>query len=249
MHLYDPSTLTLTQTLPQSRGAQTFAIHTSISRPVVAPAAPSSSSSTTLDTSPDAPLPPQLVTSLLIGLKKRLISFQWTDGHANLAPTLPPLSLALPHTPRSIAFASPDRIVAAYTSADHVLIGINPLRVLSMELNLGSHRAGAGTEVEGRPNSVVSAGLGGLGLGGVGGYMTLGLGGSAKAKPRVIRVGEGEVLVDRDGKHPHHPLHLIFISMVSTSRVNSDASSSLFLSDSFWLVLWTGWKAKSKSRD
>lgn len=49
-------------------------------------------------------------------------------------------------------------------------------------------------------NSASVAGLGmGMGaLSGLGGYMTLGLG--AKAKPSILKVNEGEVLIPRDSE-------------------------------------------------
>lgn len=177
--LYDATSLALLTTLFQTRGAQTFAIHTSIPAP-----------SALLDDD-DAPSP-SMRTHLVVGIKKRLLLFSWADGA--LMPSPDPL--VLPHTPRSIAFVSSDRVVVAYSSNEQVLAGLGPLRLIGSDLLQGR-------EPPEKPQSVVSGGLGGLtaGLGGMGGYM--GLGSLSKGKANVIRVGEDEVLVARDSTWPY----------------------------------------------
>lgn len=186
---YDASTLALLTTLTQTRGAQTFATHTSVSLdPADSPASPS--------TSPTVGSVPTVTTTLLVGLKKRLLLFRWSDGSSVPSPD----PLLLPHTPRSIAFVSPNRIVAAYTSAEQVIIGLDPMRslgdVAKAETTTGSALGALGPGGD-RPMSVAS-GLGGLGLGGMGGYMGLGPG---KGKATAVRVGEEEVLVGRDSTY------------------------------------------------
>ncbi|KAL7417275.1 hypothetical protein BDY24DRAFT_412023 [Mrakia frigida] len=195
---YDSSTLTLLTTLTQTRGAQTFAIHTSVSLDSSSSNDPSSSSS--LSTSPPpSDSVPTITTTLLVGLKKRLLLFRWSDGSSVPSPD----PLLLPHTPRSMAFVTPNRVVAAYTSSEQVVIALDPMRVLGEVAKAeslpeggaaGAGGAGGGGGGESRPMSVAS-GLGGLGLGGMGGYMGLGTG---KGKASVVRVAEGEVLVGRD---------------------------------------------------
>lgn len=197
---YDSSTLTLLTTLTQTRGAQTFAIHTSVSLDSSSSNDPSSSSS--LSTSPPpSDSVPTITTTLLVGLKKRLLLFRWSDGSSVPSPD----PLLLPHTPRSMAFVTPNRVVAAYTSSEQVVIALDPMRVLGEVAKAeslpeggaaGAGGAGGGGGGESRPMSVAS-GLGGLGLGGMGGYMGLGTG---KGKASVVRVAEGEVLVGRDSE-------------------------------------------------
>jgi hypothetical protein len=101
-------------------------------------------------------------------------------------------------------------LVIAYTSIEQVLVGLDPLRIITPELGLGKGKIGAGSEV-------ASAGLGGLGLGGVGGYMTMGLGG-AKVKARVVRAGEGEVLIDREGEQVSE---LLWVGEASSDKTHT----------------------------
>ncbi|CDZ96570.1 Vacuolar assembly/sorting proteins VPS39/VAM6/VPS3 [Phaffia rhodozyma] len=186
--LYDPQSFALLSVLPQVRQAQTFAIHTSVSLPSSTPAG---------STDPEESIP-KLITTLLIGLKKRLLAFTWTDGTSS---TPVPLSLALPHSPRSIAFVSPNRAILAYTLSDQCLIALDPLGVILGDLPLSStdeSRVGQSAQPTGADSKSVVSGLGSLslgGMGGMGGYM--GLGGN-KARPELVRIEEGEVLVCRE---------------------------------------------------
>jgi hypothetical protein len=186
--LLDPLTLKPHATpLPATKGVLSFAIHTFVRHPP--PDSPTSSTA--------APSPPELVTLLVVGLKRRLMLYSWTDGSASPSPT----PLTLPHSPRSIAVLSPTRVIISYSSTHQALVSLDPLALELQELPAVPDPTGtegsAGKEDDARPVGMMS------GLAGVGGYMG-GLVGAGKGKAAVLRVAEGEALVVRDG--PCRPL-------------------------------------------
>lgn len=181
--MLDPLTLKPHATpLPATKGVLSFAIHTFVRYPPSD--APSSSTG--------APGPPELVTLLVVGLKRRLMLYSWTDGSASPSPT----SLVLPHSPRSVAILSSTRAIVSFSSTHQALVNLEPLALELPELPAVPDPAGAGglagKEEEIRPAGMMS------GLAGVSGYMG-GLVGAGKGKAAVLRVAEGEGLVVRDG--------------------------------------------------
>jgi hypothetical protein len=94
--------------------------------------------------------------------------------------------LTLPHTPRAIAFPSSSVACLAYTLTENVLLSLETMTLSELALPTASSV------------SVASLGMGMGALSGLGGYMTLGLG--AKAKPSVVKINEGEVLIPKDSE-------------------------------------------------
>lgn len=135
------------------------------------------------------------MTLLVVGLKRRLVVYSWTDGSAALTPA----PLVLPHSPRSIAILSPSRAIVSYSSSHQALVSLDPLALELPELPAAADADGAqgpgGKEEDGRPVSMMS------GLAGVGGYMG-GLVGAGKGKAAALRISEGEALVLRDSASP-----------------------------------------------
>lgn len=182
MTLLDPLTLKPHATpLPVTKGVLSFAIHNFVRRP----SADGPSSSTA------APGAPELVTLLVVGLKRRVVLYSWTDGSAASSPT----PLTLPHSPRSIAVLSATRAIVSYSSTHQALVGLDPLTLELPELpavpDSTDAEGSAAKEDEARPVGMMS------GLAGVGGYMG-GLVGAGKGKATILRVAEGEALVVRD---------------------------------------------------
>lgn len=91
----------------------------------------------------------------------------------------------LPHSPRAIAFLSLNAACLAYTQADHVMLSLENMTVSEIVLPSAS------------TVTVAGIGMGMSAFSGLGGYMTLGLGGKEK-KPCIVRVDDGEALIPKD---------------------------------------------------
>ena len=107
----------------------------------------------------------------------------------------------LPHTPRALAFSTPTVLVFAYTATDHAVFSLDSLS--SSELELPSPPA------TNAPSAGANLGSVGLGMGmtaltGLGGYVGLG----AKAKPTVVKISEGEVLIPKESESHFFPVNL-----------------------------------------
>ncbi|KAG8988483.1 Vacuolar morphogenesis protein 6 [Tulasnella sp. JGI-2019a] len=176
--------------LPQAKGAMSFAIDTSIQNISDAPAAtaPGNPPDTTDGSVAAAAAGSQsqasaasVITYLAVGCRKKIVIYTWKDGESQDVRELP-----LPHSPRSIVFATPAVLVLSYTAADHVLLKLPMMSVTELALPAPPPLGTAGL-------SAMSKGA----LSGLSGYMTLGLG--AKAKPAVFRVSDdGEFAVRKD---------------------------------------------------
>lgn len=211
-----------------------------------------------------------LVTTLVVACRRKLVILRWVDGSfwdtkvsvsclyqlhvfesVAFSPELrwflswillpSPQELALPHTPRSLAFPSPTTLFMGYSSAEYAILTVplassssvadlidsKPLTAIldvptsstsgprvdlfewrcqsltipllpgGAELGPGGVRGNSATQ----PAAPTSAGGGmaamaGAAFGGLGGYIGMG----SKAKPLVVQVEQGEVLVCRDGE-------------------------------------------------
>ncbi|PWN93947.1 hypothetical protein FA10DRAFT_248415 [Acaromyces ingoldii] len=176
-----------------------------------------------------------LVTTLVVACRRKLVILRWVDGSF-----WDTKELALPHTPRSLAFPSPTTLFMGYSSAEYAILTVplassssvadlidsKPLTAIldvptsstsgprvdlfewrcqsltipllpgGAELGPGGVRGNSATQ----PAAPTSAGGGmaamaGAAFGGLGGYIGMG----SKAKPLVVQVEQGEVLVCRDG--------------------------------------------------
>ncbi|KAG8887443.1 Vacuolar morphogenesis protein 6 [Tulasnella sp. 332] len=178
--------------LPQAKGAMSFAIDTSIQNVPDAAAVPAGNSTVTATPDTNAAAAdagvsrtqggvPSVITYLAVGCRKKIVIYTWKDGQSQDVK-----ELALPHSPRSIVFATPNVLVLSYTAADHVVLKLPVMSVTELAMPV--------------PPPAGSAGLGAMSKGalsGLSGYMTLGLG--AKAKPAVFRVSDdGEFAVRKD---------------------------------------------------
>lgn len=96
--------------------------------------------------------------------------------------------VALPHSPRALAFTTYQAVCMAYSLTDYAVLNLLTSAV---------------TEVTIPAPQAVSAGMGGMGMGmGMGAFSGLF---GAKAKPTVISVSDNEVLVNKDSKHDGLP--------------------------------------------
>jgi Vam6/Vps39-like protein vacuolar protein sorting-associated protein 39 len=104
--------------------------------------------------------------------------------------------LALPHSPRAMAFPTPKTVAMAYTQTEHAILYMETMSIA--EVNLP-------TTVHPSTSAVLSTGLSGaVGLSmnafsGLGGYMKSGLLG--QAKPTVIKTAEGEFVIPKDSSY------------------------------------------------
>lgn len=94
--------------------------------------------------------------------------------------------LALPHSPRAIAFLNSGVACLAYQT-EHALLTLDAMTLSDITF----------------PN-INSAPVSGLGMGmgaltGLGGYMTLGLGAKEKKAP-IVKITDGEVLIPKDSE-------------------------------------------------
>lgn len=111
--------------------------------------------------------------------------------------------LALPHSPRAIAFLNSGVACLAYQT-EHALLTLDAMTLSDITFpNI---------------NSATVSGLGmGMGMGaltGLGGYMTLGLGAKEKKAP-IVKITDGEVLIPKDSEwsefHNDHSVDVISI--------------------------------------
>ena len=99
--------------------------------------------------------------------------------------------LALPHSPRAIAFPTPKTIAMAYTQTEHAILYLETMSIADVALPTTVHPT-ASTGLSG------AVGLGMNAFSGLGGYVTLGL--LAKSKPTVIKTAEGEFVIPKDSR-------------------------------------------------
>ncbi|KZV95384.1 hypothetical protein EXIGLDRAFT_739755 [Exidia glandulosa HHB12029] len=128
-----------------------------------------------------------VVTHLLVGCQKKAVLYTWRDGEAQEVK-----EWSLPHSPRAIAFVNAKQAYMAYTAADIVLLSLDTLQITDVEFPTSN--APPSNVVAGVANNM---GMGALAnLGGFSNYMTLGLG--AKAKPSLVKLNDGEILITRE---------------------------------------------------
>lgn len=99
----------------------------------------------------------------------------------------------LPHSPRASAFLDPSYVCFAYSPTEYAIFSLENSTVVDVMMP---------TPV---PTIASSSGLGMGTFSGLSTYMSLGLGGKT-AKPALVRVGEGEVVVVKESgfKHSFH---------------------------------------------
>ncbi|KAJ6570100.1 hypothetical protein DFH09DRAFT_1465283 [Mycena vulgaris] len=161
--------------LPKSKGAFSFAIHSSVQH-----ISPNSQTSTgEFSTSSSIPT---LVTQLVVGCKRKVVIYSWKDGEAQESK-----EAALPHSPRVISFLDKDTVCFGYPLTEHAIFSIPTMSTTDVFIPLPVTAAGTGMGA--------FSGLGGYGLGG---YMTLGLG--HKPKPAALQISESEALILKDNE-------------------------------------------------
>jgi Vam6/Vps39-like protein vacuolar protein sorting-associated protein 39 len=125
--------------------------------------------------------------------------------------------LALPHSPRAMAFPTPKTIAMAYTQTDHAILYMETMS--TAEVNLP-------TTVHPSTSAVLSTGLSGaVGLSmnafsGLGGYMKSGLLG--QAKPTVIKTAEGEFVIPKDSSYSQRLSPNIVLTFHRLERISWD---------------------------
>ncbi|KIJ67051.1 hypothetical protein HYDPIDRAFT_174307 [Hydnomerulius pinastri MD-312] len=164
--------------LTKAKGALSFAIHSSVHNAPL-PDAGESDANKGFDAEggAKAPIPiPVMVTSLVVGCRRKVVVYTWRDGEAMEAKETP-----LPHSPRSIAFLSPDTVILAYSPTEYATFTLSTATIADVVTP---------ASIPASSSAAASTSLGGLG-----GYM--GLGGKA-AKPGIVGLGEGEGVIVKD---------------------------------------------------
>ncbi|KAF9236310.1 hypothetical protein BU15DRAFT_89236 [Melanogaster broomeanus] len=169
--------------LAKAKGALSFAIHSSVHnapRPV-APDASDPSRSGGFDPAKD-PIPiPTMVTTLVIGCRRKVVVYTWRDGEAQeVKETL------LPHSPRAVAFMDPFHVCLAYPATEYAIFSLEDSTTVDVATPAPI------------PTASSSTGLGMGAFSGLSGYMSLGRG--KAVKPGLVRVGEGEVVVVKENQ-------------------------------------------------
>ncbi|KAF9223920.1 hypothetical protein BS17DRAFT_781417 [Gyrodon lividus] len=185
--LYPLPSFTPPTPLAKAKGALSFAIHSSVHNAprTEGPDASDSPRSGGFDSAEAGTIPiPTVVTSLVVGCRRRVVVYTWRDGeHQEIKETL------LPHSPRAVAFLDSSHVCFAYSSTEHAIFSLENSMTVDVTMPAPVLTSSSST---------------GLGIGtfsglGLSGYMSLGLGGKA-AKPGLIRVGEGEVVVVKENQ-------------------------------------------------
>ncbi|KIJ52420.1 hypothetical protein M422DRAFT_26032 [Sphaerobolus stellatus SS14] len=175
--LYGLPDLSPVSPLTQAKNALSFMVHTAVVN--VLPNGEYSYISSE-DSSKEIP---SVITRLVVGCRKKVVVYTWRDGEVQDTKELP-----LPHSPRAVAFVCSRVVCLAYTANEQVLLSLDTMKVSEASL----------------PNTN-TASVGGIGMtmgmgaafSGLGGYMTLGLGGKEK-KPAIVKVDDDEVLIPKD---------------------------------------------------
>ncbi|KIJ07903.1 hypothetical protein PAXINDRAFT_164538 [Paxillus involutus ATCC 200175] len=180
--LYPLPSLSPPTPLAKAKGALSFAIHSSVHN---APNASDSSRPGGFDSADADTIPiPTMVTMLVVGCRRRVVVYTWRDGEAQEIK-----EALLPHSPRAMAFLDSSNVCFAYSPTEHAIFSLENSTTVDVTMPAPV------------PTSSSSTGLGmgtfsGLGLSN---YMTLGLGAKA-AKPGLVRVGDGEVVIIRESQ-------------------------------------------------
>ncbi|KAK7032798.1 rab guanyl-nucleotide exchange factor [Favolaschia claudopus] len=158
--------------LLKAKAAFSFAIHTSIQHVVSEAVTGEFSKPTSI---------PTLVTQLVVGCRRKVVIYCWKDGEPQDTKEAP-----LPHSPRIITFLDKDTACFAYPDTEYAIFSIPNMTATEVTTPL--------------PGPAVAAGMGSAftGLGGLGGYMTLGLG--AKPKSGTVQISESETLILKDNE-------------------------------------------------
>ncbi|KII89843.1 hypothetical protein PLICRDRAFT_108036 [Plicaturopsis crispa FD-325 SS-3] len=178
--LYPLPALSPATPLPKSKGALSFAIHSSVQYLL-----PDGNVEQRADgdfTGSTSKGIPAVVTQLVIGCRRKVVIYSWKDGEPQDVKEAPLL-----HSPRAIAFHNADTVALAYPPPDYDVFSIRSLTA---------------TEVVSPPPknaAVASTSMAGMGaFTGLTGYMTLGLG--AKPKSDVVAIGGDEILIVKDNE-------------------------------------------------
>ncbi|TRM64266.1 hypothetical protein BD626DRAFT_556986 [Schizophyllum amplum] len=158
--------------LAKAKGALSFAVDTSIRhlQPDGRPA--------DMDAGKSQNIIPTLVTQLVIGCRRRVVIYSWKDGDAQ-----DPKELALPHSPRAMAFLNPDVVCFGYSPTEYAVFNIPAMSAVDIA-----------TPPPPQPTSTAAMGVGAFT--GLSGYMALALG--ARQKPEVLQVDDNEGLITKD---------------------------------------------------
>ncbi|KAG9314800.1 vacuolar sorting protein 39 domain 1-domain-containing protein [Chiua virens] len=125
---------------------------------------------------------PTMVTTLIVGCRRKVVLYTWKDGEAQEVKETP-----LPHSPRAIAFLDPSHACFAYSLTDYAIFSLEDSTVVDVTLPAPV------------PTAPSSTGLGMGTFSGLSSYMSLGLGGKG-AKPGLTRIGDGEVVVVKENQ-------------------------------------------------
>jgi hypothetical protein len=165
--------------LPTTKDAFSFAIHSSLQQILSCPQAAEVS-----------------VTQFIVGCRRKVMIYTWRDGEAQETKvcrsreSYGPLiggyqEASLPHSPRVISFLDKDTACFAYSATAYAIFCISTMVATSVSLPL-----------RGTPGTRAFSALGG--------YMPFGLG--AKSKPQVIPISESEALILKDSTLAHSPV-------------------------------------------
>ncbi|THV01026.1 hypothetical protein K435DRAFT_718392 [Dendrothele bispora CBS 962.96] len=157
--------------LTSAKAAFSFGIHSYIYKEPQEPQADSGTFS-----SPKAPSIPTLITTLIVGCRRKVVVYTWKDGEPQDSK-----ECVLPHSPRVITFMDNVNACFAYSATEHAVFSLNSMSATDVTIPLPT---------TGPATTAASA------FTGLAGYMTLGLG--AKAKPAVARINETETLIVKD---------------------------------------------------
>ncbi|KAF7316900.1 Rab guanyl-nucleotide exchange factor [Mycena chlorophos] len=155
--------------LLKAKAAFSFAIHTSVQH--IAPDVPPGATATTI---------PTLITQLVVGCRRKVVVYSWKDGEAQESKEAP-----LPHSARVISFLDQDTTCFGYAPTEYAMFSIPKMTATDISIPL--------------PVTAAATGMSAFtNLGGLGGYMTLGLG--AKPKPAALQIGPSEALILKDNE-------------------------------------------------
>ncbi|KAF8486196.1 hypothetical protein DFH94DRAFT_623079 [Russula ochroleuca] len=165
--------------LPKAKTAFSFAVHTSVQH--LYPDGKKTRPQDTEFSSPTIPVP-TVITYLVVGCQRKLVVYSWKDGEAQDTKESP-----LPHSARTIAFLNSEVVCLAF-EADYVLFSLDSMSMIEIYSAPTTSKPAAG---------IGNVGMSAFtGLGGLGGYMTLGLG--SKLRPCATNVGDANVLIAKD---------------------------------------------------
>ncbi|KAL1739272.1 hypothetical protein HDZ31DRAFT_21003, partial [Schizophyllum fasciatum] len=110
---------------------------------------------------------PTLITLLVVGCRRRVVIYSWRDGEPQDTK-----ELALPHSPRAMAFLNPDVVCFGYSPTEYATFNIPAMSVVDIS-----------TPPPPQPTTTSAMGVGAFT--GLSGYMALALG--ARQKPEVLQ--------------------------------------------------------------